>query len=160
SEDWISARPETSGGNSVTIPFAIEVPPRSGETLRASVTIQGNGRQQFVVPVTLTVESAAAPAEEDEPQEQGRRLRLSWVLAGRAGLVLLVCVGVLALVMSRRSRPPVDPPVVTQIDPPPRVVEAWWDGIPNNKLTESVAKLKEAAPAEQALIDAVAVKED
>src|SRR5262249_15331208 len=37
---------------------------------------------------------------------------------------------------------------------------AWWDEIPKNGLTDSLAKLKEAVPAEQAIFDALPVKED
>jgi hypothetical protein len=60
-QDWVILGPIQYWGNMVTITLEIVVPPRPGETLRAEVTIQGNGKQQFLVPVSLTVETENVP---------------------------------------------------------------------------------------------------
>src|SRR5262249_35351678 len=39
------------------------VPNRPGETLKARVTVDANGNQRFVVPVTLTVQGAPLPVD-------------------------------------------------------------------------------------------------
>jgi hypothetical protein len=75
--DWVTFGPNTYRGNKVEIAVEVTVPPRPGETVQARVTIQGNGKQQFVVPVSVKVEKgpiplpkkAARPAEKDEPPE-------------------------------------------------------------------------------------------
>jgi hypothetical protein len=42
-------------GTRVLIPVEVVIPANQGETAQARLTIQGNGKQQFVVPVTVTV---------------------------------------------------------------------------------------------------------
>ena len=81
--------PGKSKGNTVTIPVQIEVPPRPGETLRADVTFQGNGQQQFVVPVTLAVEAAdpelKASADGRSPQVAAGWSSRAWVCCSSSG---------------------------------------------------------------------------
>ncbi len=60
-QDWVKFGPIKFLGNRVKIPVEVTVPPRPGETVLAQVTIRGNGKQQFVVPVTLTVEPLNGP---------------------------------------------------------------------------------------------------
>ena len=55
-QDWVKFGPIKYLGNKVKIPVEITVPPQPGETVHAQVVIQGNGKQQFVVPVSVTVE--------------------------------------------------------------------------------------------------------
>jgi hypothetical protein len=54
--DWIKFGTIKYLGNKVEIPIEVIIPARPGETLQAQVTIRGNGMQQFVVPITVTVE--------------------------------------------------------------------------------------------------------
>ena len=61
-QDWVKFGPIKFLGNRVKIPVEITVPPRPGETVLAQLTVRGNGKQQFVVPVTLTIEGFDAPA--------------------------------------------------------------------------------------------------
>src|SRR5260370_33912302 len=60
-QDWVQVGLIQYWGNMVSITLEIVVPLRPGETLQAQVTIQGNGKQQFLVPVSLTVETARTP---------------------------------------------------------------------------------------------------
>src|SRR5262249_24982817 len=66
-QNWLVVGRVRPSGRKVSIPLAVPaVPDREGETLRATVTIMANGKQRFVVPVTLEVggsfQFAAAPA--------------------------------------------------------------------------------------------------
>jgi hypothetical protein len=153
-QEWITIQPDTSQGNKVTIPLRIDVPPRPGETLHASVTFQGNGQQQFVVPVTLTVGADTSGAARGSTRQ-----RLVWLCSGVA--LLLVSAGVIAVVAGRQGNDTVDPPpVVIGPPPPPPQVKAWWDALSDHTLAASAAKLKEAAPAHQAIFEALAVPSD
>ena len=140
-QDWIKVLPSEPRGKSVNFPLHIEIPPRPGETLHATVTFRGNGQQRFVLPVTLTVADNPPVVEEKKKTNPSHWLR--WSIA--AGVLFLCLATVLTLVMSRRHansnpvNPPPDEPVVssgheTPADPPeqqqPQKVEAWWDGIP------------------------------
>jgi hypothetical protein len=161
-QQWIKAGPGKSEGNKVTIPLQIEVPPRPGETFHADVTIQGNGLQKFVVPVTLAVSAARADVKA-KAEEPAARLPLGWIFAGVAGL-LLVAVGVGAFVMSRRNVNPAIPPTVAIPTPPAPAPapknEAWWDDVPNTNLAASASALKQIAPQDQAIFDGVAAKDE
>ncbi len=59
--DWVTFGPIAYRGNKVEIAVEIMVPPQPGETVQARVTIQGNGKQQFVVPISVTVEKGPLP---------------------------------------------------------------------------------------------------
>jgi hypothetical protein len=163
-QDWIKPGTGKSQGNKVTIPLQIDVPARPGETLHAQVTFQGNGQQQFVVPVTVTVAAAAAarPSVKVEAEESSRRLPLGWIFAG-VGLLLLVAVGVVAALVATSPGDDVDPPIV-HIPPPPvsplTKDEAWWDSIPDTQLPATVAALKECVPQEKAMFEKIALKSD
>jgi hypothetical protein len=54
-QDWLQVAPIKSSGNRLKIPVRIDVPANPGKTLIGVVVIQGNGRQRFRIPVTLTV---------------------------------------------------------------------------------------------------------
>jgi hypothetical protein len=60
SQEWVKIGLIKYRGNMVTIPLEIDVPPQPGETVQAKITIQGNGKQRFFVPVTITVDKAGA----------------------------------------------------------------------------------------------------
>ena len=52
----------------MTVPLSVpSAPNKPGENLTASVTVQSNGNQRFVVPVTLQVEGGAFNFDEPEP---------------------------------------------------------------------------------------------
>jgi hypothetical protein len=60
---WLEVGRVRQNGSSATIPLAVPaVPDRVGETLTAQVTVTANGRQKFVVPVTLEVGWQFRPA--------------------------------------------------------------------------------------------------
>ncbi len=61
SEEWVQFGPAKYMGNKVRIYVEVVVPDRPGTTLTAQLTIQGNGKQQFVVPVNLAVEGDDRP---------------------------------------------------------------------------------------------------
>ena len=48
-------------GNKVEIRIEVTVPPYPEQIVQAVVTIQGNGKQRFVVPVSVAVEKGHAP---------------------------------------------------------------------------------------------------
>ncbi len=167
-QDWVKVLPVLSHGNSATLRFRIETPPRPGEVFNASVTILGNGQQQFVVPVTLSV-AASAPesAREGEPVKRGHWLQRSlaggvWLRRSLAGGVLcLSLVIALTLFLSRpRSNPPVNPPtdptggpIAGPPKPPVPKVEPWWHDIPGTKLSAAVAELKKTAGANRPIFE-------
>ncbi|HBI45172.1 MAG TPA: hypothetical protein DDY78_20295 [Planctomycetales bacterium] len=160
-QHWIKAGPNKSEGNKVTIPLQIEVPPRPGETFHADVTIQGNGLQKFVVPVTLAV-SAARSVVAAQVEAPARKAPLGWIFAGAASLLLVVAVGVGAFVRSRRHDNPAIPPTVPIPNPaaPAPKNEPWWDGVPNTNLAASVSALKQIAPQDQTIFDGIAAKDE
>src|SRR5262249_3671694 len=119
-QDWVKPGPAKAQGNTVTIPVQIEVPPRPGETLQAEVRFEGNGRQQFVVPVTLTVAAVSREEQLPEPEEPSGRRPLVWILAG-VGALLLAVTGVGALILSGGEDDPNTPPIETP-NPPPQPV--------------------------------------
>jgi len=141
---WLKVLPAKSQGNSVTIPLLIQIPPRRGETLQATVTFQGNGQQQFIVPVTLTV-AGLTPEQEEKRERRGRRLE--WI-AGGVGVLLFVAIAVVIVLGIRRQHadpvPTSDKTALSSEKEKSKVV-AWWDTIPNNNLTQSVTTLKEVA---------------
>jgi hypothetical protein len=53
--DWVRLQPIKFLGARAKIPVEIMVPSNPGETVQAQVTIQGNGKQRFVIPVTVVV---------------------------------------------------------------------------------------------------------
>jgi hypothetical protein len=55
-QSWVRCGPVVCVGNRAKIPIDIVVPPVPGQTVLAQVTIQGNGKQQFIVPVSVFVE--------------------------------------------------------------------------------------------------------
>jgi hypothetical protein len=159
-QDWIKAGPGKAQGNSVTIPLHINVPPRAGETLHANVRFEGNGQQRFVVPVSLAV--AAAAADDDAgPEHARRRLPLGWILAG-VGVLLVVAASVLGLAMNGQGEDPSNPPVPGNgpLSPAAPKQAAWWDSVPDSNLAVLAAALKEGAPQERALVDALSVTSD
>jgi hypothetical protein len=157
-QDWIKVLPAKPHGNSVTIPLRIEVPPRPGETLQASVTVRGNGQQQFVVPVTLTV-AGQPPEPAAERASRGRRLQ--WSLAGAAVLVCLV--GAIVVVLnspdSELASPLTDPPV-DPLEQPVVKAPPWWEKIPDTNLTASVKTLKKAAGENRRIFERLERKSD
>ena len=67
-QQWVKFGPIKYLGKMVKLPVEITVPPYPGENLLAQVTVQGNGKQRFVVPVSLTVEQGNTPiAQESAP---------------------------------------------------------------------------------------------
>jgi hypothetical protein len=62
-QSWVAFRPVKYQGNKVEILVELTVPPQPGETVHAEVTIEGNGKQRFVVPVTVAVAQQAPKAK-------------------------------------------------------------------------------------------------
>ncbi len=145
---WIKVLPAKSQGKSVTIPLRIDVPSRPGETLRASVTFQGNGQQRFVVPVTLTV---AGLSTEQKKKKEHRSRRLEWIAGGIVLFLFLVGATFVARAVYQRNGPPVNPSTeiveATGVELPP--VVRWWDKlkIDQTNLNEHSATLKRVAGA-------------
>jgi hypothetical protein len=55
-QPWLEVGRIQLDGRTATIPLSVpRIPDREGETLTATVVVQANGNQRFVVPVTLTV---------------------------------------------------------------------------------------------------------
>jgi hypothetical protein len=66
-QPWLRVGPSVFRGRSAFVPLQVAgVPGRPGETLQAKVSIKANGKQRFVVPVTLVV-GARPPAAERLP---------------------------------------------------------------------------------------------
>ena len=59
-QGWMRASPAKPGGNRLKIPIRIDVPGNPGETLKGFIAIQGNGRQNFRIPVTLKVSAVGS----------------------------------------------------------------------------------------------------
>ncbi len=108
-QPWIKVQPSISKGKYVTIPLRIEVPRCPGESLEAHVTIQGNGQQRFVVPVTLAVVPNSAEVAAAERAQTRRLLVYSGVAAA---LFVLLALGLVALIVYRPRKVPLLPPVV------------------------------------------------
>jgi hypothetical protein len=104
-QSWVKVGPGKSRGNRATVPLVIEVPPRPGETLHADVTVQGNGQQQFVVPVTLAVVDAPLAAAA-EPEETSGGLPLGCIAGGVGALLVLATgIGAVAFVVYHEHGP-------------------------------------------------------
>jgi hypothetical protein len=54
-QDWVKLGPVKYLGTKVQIPVKIVVPAGCGDSAQAQVTLLGNAKQRFVVPVTVTV---------------------------------------------------------------------------------------------------------
>jgi hypothetical protein len=54
-QPWIQPGPSKCLGPQVKIPLNIVVPPTAGKTVQATITIVGNGKQRFTIPVAITV---------------------------------------------------------------------------------------------------------
>ena len=95
--DWLKVGPPKYRGNMVQIPLEIAVPPFPDQTIEGQVTVRGNGHQQFVVPVSLTVEDRVV----SEPSSSGSG-GLPWLWIGYfagafLGTILLLVIVALAL---------------------------------------------------------------
>jgi hypothetical protein len=175
SQRWVKVLPAKSEGKSVTVPLAIEVQRRPGETLQAAVTFRGNGRQEFVVPVTLTVAGITPEqAEKKELRKEQRKERREWALAGAVLFVFLAIVGPIAFQLVRSINTPTpgmqssSEPTVGRNDPghgpgpdsdpvpgavaPPA---AWWDKFPESHLAASCSGLKDKAGTNGQVVDAL-----
>jgi hypothetical protein len=74
-QDWITFGPIKYMGNKVRIQVDVVVPPLPGQTVLSEIIIQGNGKQRFVVPVSVAVEDVPIVQEivpvvvvEEEPE--------------------------------------------------------------------------------------------
>ncbi len=54
-QDWVKTGPLQYKGTRVKIPVQVQVPSEKGNPARAKLTIQGNAKQRFVVPVSVTL---------------------------------------------------------------------------------------------------------
>lgn len=127
------------------IPIEIIVPPNAGETVQAQVTIEGNGKQRFVVPVSLIVKksrdtkrssvpgAAASPSAgsiasqhvakaarkgSSDESSDGKKKRIA-IAAAISGFAMLLLVFALVLVFTRGSQEPtvvVTPPAAAEFD--------------------------------------------
>ena len=137
-QPWLAVRGVRLDGGNAHIDLSIAaVPERPGQTLQAKLTVQGNGRQQFDVPVSLRVEATSAaipdgiapttpPVWSPLPDKPSPRLisaatptpssRRVWLLAVPLGLLALLAVAgtLVAVAVSR----PVERPVVSVQAPP------------------------------------------
>jgi hypothetical protein len=173
SQSWIKVLPgKSQQGNSLTISLSIEVPPRPGETLAATVTIYGNGRQRFDVAVALTVTGTAPKRRAEREEEPPPRRLLPWIAAAVGLCLLLVIGGAVALNLgqsddedgdnqSRDKKAELDKK--TDLDrktdgEKPVKSEAWWAKIPDSKLGALTAKLEETAGANKPIFASVAAQ--
>jgi hypothetical protein len=78
-QDWVRIGPTKYQGNKVKLMIEVVAPPCPGETVQAQVTIQGNGKQMFYLPVNVTVDPEAAPA----PASRGLRAMFQSILGQR-----------------------------------------------------------------------------
>lgn len=184
-QKWATPLAPKSKGNQVVVPIRVTVPSRVGETLKAAVTIHGNGRQQFVVPVAIKVLPPAI-----QPKKETSSPMLKWVLGGVAACSLLLVTVVVAAFMASRGGenpdplpgPPIEPVVVIpavdpKIDPkldpvdpnplpkpiipvaPPKTKTgdgAWWANIKDSRIPAAMAALKKVAPAEAGNLERLA----
>ncbi len=104
-QEWLTFGLIKYRGNQVRIPIEIAVPHLPGETIQAQATIEGNGKQRFVVPVTVaiakeTVPVAAAPAAPTGADATPAWLRsVAWLAAGCLVMGMLLLLGTVALVI-------------------------------------------------------------
>jgi hypothetical protein len=64
---WLTVGPVEMKGRSANIPLLVRAVPKSpGETLTAQVTVEANGNQRFVVPVTLSIGGVRSARRDDE----------------------------------------------------------------------------------------------
>jgi hypothetical protein len=82
--DWVTIKPIKYLGNKVEITVEVTIPPLPGETVVALLTIQGNGKQQFVVPMSVIVAQGRIPVvipvetNEDENDDEEEDDESSW----------------------------------------------------------------------------------
>jgi hypothetical protein len=168
-QPWVKVQPSIAKGKIVTIPLVIVVPHFPGQSYQTQVTVQGNGQQRFVVPVTLTVQ----PSAEEEERAVKAAERKTWVLAVAGALLLLALgAGVLLFVKQRRGGEPAPLVPVAENGQPQQQTgtietkgetktETWWDGMPDQKLAVNAAELKANTPADcQAIVGRAMVKSD
>lgn len=162
--DWVKVGQGRSKGNLASVPVEFEIPARPGEKLQSSVTIIGNGRKHFVIPVTLTVSAAAPAPAEEEQEETNSNSGLWWSIA--AALLLTAMAGGGAGYWFVYHRPGANAtPFVEIPEPPPIPVAAplkknaapWWDALPGTTLALAVDDMKKLSPQEAAAFDAVGV---
>jgi hypothetical protein len=105
-QDWARIGPIKYRGNMVTVPLEIVVPPRPGEIARAQVTIQGNGKQQFVVPVNVAIDNASGTPETGAPSRTKRAVQptpmswprwMAWFVGGFLVTTLVLIIGAIAI---------------------------------------------------------------
>lgn len=159
-QPWIKPVAGKPQGNTLTIPLQIEVPHQPGETLHADVTLVGNGKQRFVVPVSLAV-VAVQTEDESEPEEASRGAPWGLILAA-AAIVLVAGAGAIGYVLRNKTGDPENPPVVQNpnVEPPAPLSGAWWDTIPDAKMGVALVALKQHSPQEQEMFDGLAEKSD
>jgi hypothetical protein len=82
-QDWVKFGPIKYLGNKVEIPVEITVPAYPGETVTAQVTIQGNGKQQFFVPVNVAVDTQrVSPHAERKPDPDDQHVEFELIQDG------------------------------------------------------------------------------
>lgn len=164
---WVTPMDAKPQGNRITIPLQIDVPSSPGETLQASVIFQGNGNQQFIVPVSLRVVAARSQADEPEAAAPSRR-GLVWALAAAPAMILLTA-GIVGLILWNQKKeagspiPPIVDPGWRPAPPPPAAKnkELWWEKIPGAGLSTALAAVKELVPEqEKSLFDGIAAPSD
>ncbi|MBM4069230.1 MAG: hypothetical protein FJ271_09835 [Planctomycetes bacterium] len=170
SQDWIKPGVAKPQGNKITIPLHIEVPQRPGEHLQGAVTFQGNGNQQFVVPVTMAV-AAAAEREEEAAETTSGGLRIGWLVAAIAAMIVITAgvVGFIIRSHDEHGDPPIVPnPQHVQQKPPTQPPGerpsgesgAWWHKMQGAGLTASLAALGEVIPQEKGIVDGIGNSSD
>ncbi len=179
-QDWVKVLPSKSRGNQATVTLEITVPPYPGETIQTGLTIQGNGKQRFEVPLTVAVVSAQADPEPEEAEEVSSGSPIGWIFAVAACLLLLVGVGIFFVVMRNRQQEESNngAPVVQNPQLPPGIAqggvaqapgttaaqtgraEVWWDGMPDVTIPATLAALKKVSPPDEAIFDGIAAKAD
>lgn len=69
-QPWVSPqRMKQAKATMASVPLTITVPPRSGESLTARVTVHANGTQKFVVPLALNVSGTYAGPPQTVPSD-------------------------------------------------------------------------------------------
>jgi hypothetical protein len=130
--DWLVPKPAVLSGTSATLPIEIPSIPYSLDAgdVKAKLTVIANGRQKFVIPVTLHVKSGGVTIGEDVPEAHQRfdegvelysdvdefrpitvRTRQQtnpWLHAMPAAALLLILLGIVLLDFRAppRARPP------------------------------------------------------
>jgi hypothetical protein len=116
SQDWVRIGLIKYRGNQLRIPVEIAVPNRPGETVHAQVTIEGNGKQRFVIPVSVAIEqqgpggtslpvaaaaygkAAALVAPAAQARAVGSSWWPAWLAAGCLVTAMLLVLGTLVVV--------------------------------------------------------------